>query len=545
MLARKSFLIVSSQFFTQILGWIGLVILARSWGSSTAPAALGNIAVAMSSIALINIVADLGFSRAHVKRISEGKDLGTCIGTYATIKLILTVLMITIVFAGLFIWKTFFNGTFGDATKESAVVIITFYYVFLNLVQIASFTFEGKGEIAKRQIITIFSSIRTPLVVFVALSGITGIYVKGNLVHSPTKIQWPEFIQPLQQFIADHAIGALAVTYVVSTITMFIVGMWLLRKYPIKKPSMELFKSYFTFALPTILFSVIAVISTNIDKIMIGYFWADVEVGYYYSVQQIVNIVAVLYLAVGVVLFPTISEFHSKNQIKKINQKTREAERYISMIVVPPLVFMIVLVTPVISTILSTDFLPASPVLIVLAVYTFIFSLNRPFGTLISGMNRPGITTKIGFVVCIINIPLNLLFIPKNGMLSSVGINGPTGAAVATTLSILFGFFGLRFAAKKISGIQLLQTHTPRHLIAGGIMGAVLYFIAYRTSLFPEKYWYILILFAGIGLMIYLGVLYLLKEFKKGDFYFFLDIIHPHKMMKYVSSEMKDNSKKK
>jgi len=52
-------------------------------------------------------------------------------------------------------------------------------------------------------------------------------------------------------------------------------------------------------------------------------------------------------------------------------------------------------------------------------------------------------------------------------------------------------------------------------------------------------------MFAGFGIAVYLGVLFLLREFKKGDFLFFLDIIHPHKMMKYISSELKDKPKKK
>ena len=52
-------------------------------------------------------------------------------------------------------------------------------------------------------------------------------------------------------------------------------------------------------------------------------------------------------------------------------------------------------------------------------------------------------------------------------------------------------------------------------------------------------------IFAAIGLAIYLGVLYLLREFNKEDFHFFLDIIHPKKMMKYISSELKEKPDQK
>ncbi|MCK5459478.1 MAG: flippase, partial [Thermoplasmatales archaeon] len=87
MIARKSFLIVSSQFFARFLGWIGLFILAKLWGDY-APVALGYIGFAMAFLTLFHLVAKFGFLEAHVKRISEGKDLGTCIGTYAAIKIL-------------------------------------------------------------------------------------------------------------------------------------------------------------------------------------------------------------------------------------------------------------------------------------------------------------------------------------------------------------------------------------------------------------------------------------------------------------------------
>ena len=48
------------------------------------------------------------------------------------------------------------------------------------------------------------------------------------------------------------------------------------------------------------------------------------------------------------------------------------------------------------------------------------------------------------------------------------------------------------------------------------------------------------LIFAFIGLGIYLLSLYLMKEFTKKDLMFFLDLINPKKMMKYMSSELKN-----
>ena len=164
-----------------------------------------------------------------------------------------------------------------------------------------------------------------------------------------------------------------------------------------------------------------------------------------------------------------------------------------------------------------------------------------PYSSLISGINRPDIAAKIGVGICVVNIGLNYFFIPKWGLLSPIGINGPMGAATATALSQLVGFIGLRMAAKRLTGIKLMQTNTPRHIIGGIVMAMVLY---YLNSLIPLARWYHLIGFALIGLAVYIGVLFIIREFKKADLTFFLDLAHPVGMLDYIKSELKGKTRK-
>lgn len=158
MIARKSFLIVILQFLTRTLGWIGLVVLVKLWGTF-APEALGVIGFAMAFVGIFTIIADLGFGQAHVKRISEGKDLGTCLGTFFAIKIILTTAMVAIVFFVMFFLENVLHQGFNDSTKQSVVLVFLLYYVLLSIQQIASNTFNGKGEIAKMQITSVFENI--------------------------------------------------------------------------------------------------------------------------------------------------------------------------------------------------------------------------------------------------------------------------------------------------------------------------------------------------------------------------------------------------
>jgi len=536
MIARKSLFIVIAQFITRFLGWIGLVILAKFWGDF-APDALGVIGFAMAFIGLFSVIGDLGFNQAHIKRISEGKDLGTCIGTFAAIKIVLTVAMTIAVLTAIYIQINVLNRGFTDATTLSVIFVFLLYYILLNIQSIPTYTFNGKSEIAKMQITGIFENIvKVPLTILVVIAGV-------SLINLNSSVQWPQFLQPLQHFFAEHTLGSLAMTYVFGAVATVIVGFWFLRKYPLKKPNWELFKSYFSFALPVILISIISVISTNIDKIMIGFFWTAKEVGYYFTVQQITGLVGVFSSALSVILFPTISNYHSQKNFENIKQTTYLANRYISMIITPVVIVTIVFVVPVINILLSEAFLPAKYVLITILIYIFISTLMAPYGSLISGINRPGIAAVIGAIMCIINIVLNLLFIPQWGLLSSIGINGPEGAAVATLLSGIVGIFLLMLIAKKLAGIKLLRYHTPRHIIAGLIMGFILYFIAYQTSLFLVIRWYTFLGLSFVGLGIYLAILFIIREFKKQDLIFFLDLLQPKKMLRYVSSELREKPK--
>ena len=538
MIARKSLWILSSTFILQIIGAVEFIIIIKFWGDF-APTALGTIGLAMSFLAIFNIISDLGFGPAHIKRISEGRDLGTCIGTFASIKITLTFITVVITLISIFFIKNVFGGEIYDSNVESIIFILLASNVILNLISIPLITFTGKKEMVKREFPYIIGTVLGfPLIILIVTAGVSSEKISSAFI-------WPNFLQPLQQFIANNALMTLALTYVITMSVILVISLWFLRRYPIKKPTRESFKSYFTFALPLMLLPIISIIINNVDKLMIGYFWSPVEVGYYFAMAAVVNIVTIIPSSVSAVLFPSISEFRSKENFSKIKQSIRLAERYISMISIFLVIIIIVLARPIVSIIMSSVFLPAVPVLIILAIFILIECLNSPYNSLVRGMDKPTVLTKIAIVTSIIIIILNFILIPKNGVLSTFKIYGASGAAIATTLSALVAFFGLRIASKRLTGIKLWQNHTMRHIISGIIMGLILYYLAYHTFLIQFIFWYHLILFFSLGIILYLGILFLLKEFNKKDFNFFIDILNPKKMVKYISSELVEDKKEK
>jgi len=502
MIARKSALIIFIQILNGILGYIGLKFIALYMQ----PWEYGIIGFAYGFVALFSIFGKLGFDQTHVKRISEGKDFGICTATFAVIKTFLAGFLASFAILSIAVWKYVLGRGFESPLHEQAVYIMLGYFVLFTLTQIMISTFNARKEIAKAQIpLFLYTLIRIGATAFVALYG----------------------LGPL----------ALAYTYLLGEIFHIIFAFVLFRRYPVGKPSLDCFKDYSKFAVPMAVATSCAIIMTNIDKVIIQLFWSATQVGEYFAVYNLSRYIILFATSVGLLLFPAISEHHAKNDIKKIRSLVLKSERYLSMIIFPIIIIMIVLAEPIIHILLSDKYMPALPVLQVLPLFTLMAVLTRPYTSQLVGMNMPHITRNRVIIMVVINVILNLALIPQD--IKSIGINlaglGAMGAAIATVVSYFVGLIYARVMVWKLTrvtgNIRILL-----HALAAGIMGFVLYQI---SNMFFIVRWHHLLGVALLGMGVYLSVLYLFKEFTKDDFSFFIDTLNVKKMFRYIKDEIK------
>jgi O-antigen/teichoic acid export membrane protein len=505
-----------------VLGFVSLYFIAHYMGETV----LGIIGFSLSFIGLFSFITNLGYDSAHVKRVSEGKELGTCLGTYISVKLILIAVMSGTAFIGILLWRGFSNGG-NDPEKELVLFLILVYYIILTLVQMMGHTFIARREIAKSQITNITEHVtKAPLVVAIAVT-------------LPLGVSW------------------LAGAYIFGVFASFFVALLLIWGYPINRPNREMFRSYTKFALPIFLVSMTAIISLNIDKVMLEHFWGTEYVGYYYGSQRIIDIVRNFSVALGIVLFPTISYYASKNRRREIGKVVGMAERYLSMMIFPITMFIIILRNEIVELILGTSFIEVgAPVLAALAVFILLVTLAKPYNVLIAGIDRPFILARIGVAVATTNILLNLLLIPDQLFGSKMPGLGAFGAALATIFSHLLLLVLYYNASRKLTGIRP-NSRILLHFFAALITGIVLFSIAYLLSAgdiwsgirssgdLQFLYHLGLLIILGIAtFIIYLGLLAGMKEFRRKDVHFFFDLLHPGKMGEYIKKELKGEEKK-
>lgn len=505
-IARKSVLIIVSKILDGGLGYLGLFFIARYMS----PSDYGIVSFAMGFVTLFTIFTNLGFPSAHIKRISEGKDLGRCNGTFLTIRALLIFFAAIILLASLYIWTNVIGKGFETPYHILSIYIIIIYWVFQEIVTSFSSSFQAKKEIAKFQIPFIANAIvRTSAIIYVAFMRM-----------GPLALAW---------------------AYVAGELSHLIMVLFFFKGYPIKKPTKEYLKSYVVFAIPLSIVAISSVINTNLDRVLIQLFWSSADVGYYFSAFRLTNFINLFTAAIGMLIFPTYSLLHSQGKIKQIIRLTHDSERHLSLIVFPMVFGFFILAEPA-TIILLSGWLPVIPIIQIFSFYPLILTLSVPYSFQFTGMNKPKLSRNTVIITVVVNTILNLLFIPvdiKSLNITLLGL-GARGAALATVISSTFGLFYSRYMSYKITG----DKGNPRillHVLSAIIMAGILYVLLYVYDLIILiTRWYHLLLFAGIGLGIYLIFLSIFREFSKDDFHFYLDTLNLKKMIEYIKDELKN-----
>jgi len=507
MLARKAVFIVLKEAIAGLLGFLTLFFVARYMGAEP----LGLASFGLAFVNIFNIIADMGFNGAHVKRVSESKEeehVGKCIAVYIRFKLILTLASLAILFASLALLN-FLKLRFYDATYPEIIYLLIAYFLFSQILGIPKFTFDAKLKIYRSQIAT--------------LAGAVG---KDVLIISGAIIMTLGPYTMLQKGIM------LGCGYVIEVfITAIILYFFFLREEKIGRYDKEIAKSYLNFALPFFPVAVFSMLAVSADRLTIGYFRNAKEVGLYSAVQQVANALIILQSAVTAVLFPAISSEHKLGNLGEVRRLTKEAERYIFLILIPIGFAIMVFSKEIIHVFLSDEFLVASYCFIFLTWYYILFSLANMAGTTISGADKPKIGAGITLASSLSNIFLNFLFVP---------FHGATGAAIATLISGIIYFILAIYFSKKVLGVWVLSPSLLKIFIAGLL--TALCFYSLKQIAFPVptemRLYFLIPLFFGFACL-YLAILHLFREFGRNEIKFFKRSLHLGEMAKGISEELR------
>ncbi len=500
-MSRQSVLIFLSNVLGSLVGFATMFLILRYMDQGNV--VLGIVAFGMGFAGLFSSINNLGFAQAHIKRISEGKDLAECNGTYIFIKLVLTSIYVGVVLTVVYLWTHLLRNGFESNFHRISIFVFMAYWAFFSFSNIFVTTFIGRKQIAKSQIVQITMH----------LSRFTGILIVIFLTLGVIMLMW------------SYAFGMLAA---------ILVGLLLFRGTPVSMPSMEYLKSYTRFAFPLAISSILVIAATNMDVVIIQYFWGAIKVSYFFAAQRIWIMILSIGTAVATVIFPYLSQKHSTNQEEQANRIALLAEKYIAMITIPIVLFIITFTGQVVHVLLADSMLPAILTIQIMSISGVIYALNLPYDMLLMGIDRSDISGKLSSTRALLNISLSFLLVSPSIMgLSLFGL-GPAGSAIASLITMLVITTIARYVAWKKTGISS-DFRFLKHFNAAMLSSVILIFLG--TSWATR--WYTLSLLALLYLGVYAMILYAIGGLKKDDIALILDTLNPLKMLNYIVDELR------
>lgn len=500
MLTQKLILSYSTKILIQLIQIAASIVVARIAG----PTVLGTVAFGLAYVGMFQFFSELGLGVAHIKLVSEGRDLGKCISTYTRLKAITIGLFFIITLSFFLSQEYIFNIQFESVTHQYVIFIFLIMVTIQSFFTIPNHTFVGKTEQAKLDIPNIIRSL------FLEISRIIVVLLGFRAL-------------------------TLAFCNLISTMLIIPLIWYLFKDYPFGQFDKHLAKDYIKIALPMISIAVSLALINTLDKVMLQFFYSSEQVGYYTAGYKIGGFILLIANGVGRLFFPLFSGAFSKGNYDFIKDKIEKFERFSLIFIMPAVVLLAIFSDSIVLLLLGEKYIPSINILSIISVAMFIMVLNVPYGNVITGMGYFKLAAMINIINLVLFI-LTLLFFTNPKLL---GLKA-TGAALSIFVSNLFLGIASRFYAKKKLNILNITKHFK--FIIFGTINFLVFFLLYN---YFKEIW-------GIPFRIAFPVVYfvltyltyiLLRYINKDDWKMLYSLVDIKSMKKYIGSEIYKNKK--
>ncbi|NQE44620.1 hypothetical protein C5S31_01185 [ANME-1 cluster archaeon GoMg2] len=456
--AKNTGIIIIGEIVCKIIALFTLIYLARYLH----PVEFGKYSFVFAYLTFFGIITDLGFHAILVRDMScDQSNTAKLIGNAYVIKVLLVIFAVTLSLVVITL-------TSYPSDTATYVYIATFTLLFSSFSYFYQAIFEANLRMEYHLIARIiFRILLAILILWVIFSHGTLMQVMFIMVFSEmvkTLISYAfsrKFVRP--RFEID----------------------WVLWKY--------LFKE----SLPLSLSSVIWIIYSQIDIVMLSPMKGDVSVGLYSAAYRLFEPLIFIGSALMLSLFPLMSKYY-KNSKEKLIKSYKLSVKYLLIIALPVAIGITFMADKIILLIYGTEFVNSATTLqILIWGLVFIFQY-RIFLDILVAMGKQKLTTLSMGLCAIVNVTLNFMLIP---------ILSYNGAAIATLITRVILFITSFYFVSK--HLQVLPIHkiAIKPVISGLLMGAFMYY-------FINVNMFLLVPFAGI---VYLVALLALKTFSEED----------------------------
>lgn len=408
-IAKNLLSIASSSFISQFLAFIMIAYYARILGAEL----FGRISLAQTMMTYFTMITLFGFQTSGTREVSKNENNTEELTSYIVVTRILVATICFLVIIGIS-----FGVNKGVVFRNILIVYgLTLFPLAFNL----DWFYSGIQQMHHNAIYNVLKT-GIPFLLIVILF----------------KSQNDILLIPFFTFL-----GLLCATFyhviIFNKKFNFKVSLNFNKKKVIK---------YIVSSIPFLLSGLLSMINCNIDSILIGFIKGDYDLGIYSSAYKIIffliNLIAVIFTP----FFPLLISYYHDKDMKNLKKVVNNVCTIVVLIGVPIVVGGILLSKEIILLVFGEQFIKARIPFIILLLYILVLFMRETYGYGLNAWNREGKYLKSVIISSIANLILNLIFIPKYGIIA---------ASITTLVSELFNFFIMRKYALEVVSTDYLK----------------------------------------------------------------------------------------
>ena len=386
------------------------------------PGGYGLLSLALSTIAMAQLFADLGVARSAARYVAEFKELDSSqIPHIIRSALHYRILLIALVSTGLFFGHELVAAVLDEPGLEYLLLIGIGYLVFQSLMTFNLALFQGFNAIEYSAALSIVNNLCR--IGFVVVFVILGFEVAGVL--------------------AGYAVSAAVAT---------VIGLGILyarfyRTYDsANTPEPGLRRRIAEYSIPLTASRSANVIDKRIDVLLIGYFLAPAAVGFYTLAKQLTEFITAPAGSVGFALSPTYGEDKANDRLERAARIYETTVQYVLLLYIPAVVGLLLVAEPMVFHIFGEKYSRVVPVIQILSVFVLFQAITNVTTQALDYLGRARYRAISKGVTSLANFGLNIVLIPAFGV---------AGAAIATVIT--YGMY-------TIANVYIMYIELPLHL---------------------------------------------------------------------------------
>ncbi|MFA5887106.1 MAG: flippase [Candidatus Nanoarchaeia archaeon] len=281
-------------------------------------------------------------------------------------------------------------------------------------------------------------------------------------------------------YIFSLFISALLMAYFLKKIVSF-------RKIALAPPIF--YKQLLYFSLPLMFSELFISLLTWSDTLILGYFVPAVQVGIYNAAVPTAYLIFTIPVALITLFMPTISGMYARKE--DFSNLYDTINKWMFLVGVPSVLVLGLYSKQILSILFGKIFVEGYFVLILIAISFFIYSLMLTSESILIIMKKTKLILFNSFLTVLLNIIMNLLLIPKYGLMGAAIATASafllTSILVAIETYYLTKLFPLKLgyikciisAAIPFTLIVYLNTYINTHVLFGLIFLALIYLVLY------------------------------------------------------------------